>query len=219
MAHFNLNEYQTVQERIDLFWKRYSSGRFNLELVSMTPEQVVFKAEVYLHKDDLYPATVDFAEERLGSSPVNKTSFVENCATSALGRAISALGGEFSPKGKRASASEMSKVARLSTTENYPEVSRNWQAALATSTTLKVYDHCITKRNRVKPLMLFWKQSRVRPMESLELLQAISVLSANVRELGELVVCLTDDPVLRGKTLVRLNEQTIRLNTLISYMD
>ena len=131
MAHFNLNEYQTVQERIDLFWKRYSSGRFNIELVSMSPEQVVFKAEVYLHKDDLYPATVDFAEERLGSSPVNKTSFVENCATSALGRAISALGGEFSPKGKRASASEMSKVARLSTTENYPEVARNWELALS----------------------------------------------------------------------------------------
>jgi hypothetical protein len=130
MAHFNLSEYQTVQERIDLFWSKYSSGRFNIELVSMSPEQVVFKAEVYLHKDDLYPATVDFAEERLGSSPVNKTSFVENCATSALGRAISALGGEFSPKGKRASASEMSKVERLSKAENYPELSRNWQAAL-----------------------------------------------------------------------------------------
>lgn len=126
MAHFNLAEYQTVQERVDLFWSRFSQGRFNLELVSISPEQVVFKAEVYLHKDDLYPATVDFAEERLGSSPVNKTSFVENCATSALGRAISMLGGEFSPKGKRPSASEMSKVQRLST----PEVARNWQTAL-----------------------------------------------------------------------------------------
>jgi len=126
MAHFNLAEYQTVQERVDLFWSRFSQGRFNLELVSISPEQVVFKAEVYLHKDDLYPATVDFAEERLGSSPVNKTSFVENCATSALGRAISMLGGEFSPKGKRPSASEMSKVQRLST----PEVARNWQTTL-----------------------------------------------------------------------------------------
>jgi hypothetical protein len=130
MAHFNLSEYQTVQERVDLFWSRFSQGRFNLELVSMTPEQVVFKAEVYLHKDDLYPATVDYAEERLGSSPVNKTSFVENCATSALGRAISMLGGEFSPKGKRPSASEMSKVERLSKTENFPVQSRNWQSAL-----------------------------------------------------------------------------------------
>jgi hypothetical protein len=126
MAHFNLNEYQTVQERIDLFWATYDQGRLNLELVSMTPEQVVFKAEVYLHKDDLYPATVDYAEERLGSSPVNKTSFVENCATSALGRAISALGGKFSPKGKRPSQQEMGKVARLST----PEVARNWNSAL-----------------------------------------------------------------------------------------
>lgn len=126
MAHFNLSEYQTVQERIDLFWTKYPNGRINVELVSFTPEQVVFKAEVYLHKDDLYPATVDFAEERLGSSPVNKTSFVENCATSAVGRAISMLGGEFSPKGKRPSQQEMSKVQRLST----PEVARNWQAAL-----------------------------------------------------------------------------------------
>jgi hypothetical protein len=127
MAHFNLSEYQTVQERVDLFWSRHSQGRFNLELISISPEQVVFKAEVYLHKDDLYPATVDFAEERLGSSPVNKTSFVENCATSALGRAISMLGGEFSPKGKRPSQQEMSKVQRLST----PEVSRNWELALS----------------------------------------------------------------------------------------
>jgi hypothetical protein len=126
MAHFDLSQYQTVQERVDLFWKSFPEGRFHIELVSMTPEQVVFKAEVYLHKDDLYPATVDFAEERLGSSPVNKTSFVENCSTSALGRAISLLGGEFSPKGKRPSQQEMSKVQRLST----PEVSRNWQAAL-----------------------------------------------------------------------------------------
>jgi hypothetical protein len=56
-------------------------------------------------------------------------------------------------------------------------------------------------------------------MESLQKLQNISILSAHIRELGELVVSLTDDPILRGKTLVRLNEQTIRLNTLISYMD
>jgi hypothetical protein len=127
MAMFDLSQYQTVQERIDLFWARYPQGRFHLEMATTpNPEQVVFRAEVYLHKDDLYPATVDFAEERQGSSPVNKTSFVENCATSALGRAISLLGGEFSPKGKRPSASEMNKVQRLSE----PATARNWGQAL-----------------------------------------------------------------------------------------
>jgi len=126
MAHFNLSEYQTVQERIDLFWSRFPNGRLYTELVSFTPDQVVFKAECYANKDDVYPLAVDYAEERLGSSPVNKTSFLENCSTSALGRCISLLGNEFSPKGKRPSQQEMSKVQRLST----PEVARNWQAAL-----------------------------------------------------------------------------------------
>jgi hypothetical protein len=93
----------------------------------LTENQVVFKAEVYENKDDVYPLAVDFAEEKLGSSPVNKTSFVENCATSALGRAISALGGEFSPKGKRPSASEMAKVERL----NSSDPRKNFLAALA----------------------------------------------------------------------------------------
>jgi hypothetical protein len=126
MAHFNLSEYQTVQERIDLFWLKFPNGRINVELVSFTPEQVVFKAEIFANRDEVDPITVDFAEERLGSSPVNKTSFVENCATSAVGRAISMLGGEFSPKGKRPSASEMSKVQRLTDAPT----ARNWQAAL-----------------------------------------------------------------------------------------
>jgi hypothetical protein len=127
MAMFNLSEYQTVQERIDLFWLKFPNGRINVELVSFTPDQVVFKAEVYVGRDEVDPVTVDYAEERLGSSPVNKTSFVENCATSAVGRAISMLGGEFSPKGKRPSAAEMTKVARLT---DQP-VERNWSTALA----------------------------------------------------------------------------------------
>ena len=112
MPQFNLNEYQTVQERIDLFWKKYPTGRFKLDIVSMTDNQVVIQASVWTHKNDEYPITVDFAEERIGTSPVNKVSHVENCATSALGRAISALGGEFSPKGKRPSRQEMEKVVR-----------------------------------------------------------------------------------------------------------
>ena len=112
MPQFNLNEYQTVQERIDLFWKKFPAGRFKLDIVSQSDSQVVIKASVWTNKNDKHPTTVDFAEERIGTSPVNKVSHVENCATSALGRAISALGNEFSPKGKRPSRQEMEKVVR-----------------------------------------------------------------------------------------------------------
>jgi len=112
---FNLDEYQTVQERIDLFRSRFPEGRFEIELVRMTEQQVVMKASVYTVFDSDYPTCQDFAEETLGSSPVNKTSFVENCATSALGRAISQLGGEFSPSNKKPSREEMEKVLRAET--------------------------------------------------------------------------------------------------------
>ena len=120
MAHFDLSQYQTVQERIDLFWELYPNGRFNLEIVTMTPEQVVIKSEVWTDISEEKPRAVDFAEERFGSSPVNKTSFIENCASSSLGRSISQLGGVLSPKGKRPSASEMDKVNRIN--------NRNWMA-------------------------------------------------------------------------------------------
>jgi len=54
-------------------------------------------------------------------------------------------------------------------------------------------------------------------MESFELKQQISVLQAHCNELGELVVCLTNDPILRAKTLARLAEQTARLHFLTSF--
>jgi hypothetical protein len=55
-------------------------------------------------------------------------------------------------------------------------------------------------------------------MEYLELVQQVRILSANVAELGELVVVLRDDPILRAKTLARLNDQAIRLNFLLTFI-
>lgn len=56
-------------------------------------------------------------------------------------------------------------------------------------------------------------------MEYLELVQQVRILSANVAELGELVVVLRDDPILRAKTLARLNDQAIRLNFLLTFIE
>jgi hypothetical protein len=111
MARFDLAQYSTVAERIDKFWAKYPEGRLHTELVHFSPEQVVIKAEVYLDRKDERPVTSDYAEERLDSSPVNRVSMVENCATSAIGRALADLGGDFTGA-KRPSAEEMMKVQR-----------------------------------------------------------------------------------------------------------
>ena len=111
MPRFDITQYSTVAERIDKFWVKYPNGRLHTELVHFDSEQVVIRAEVFTDRDDTRPATVDYAEERIDSSPVNRVSMVENCATSAIGRALADLGGDFTGS-KRPSAEEMQKVAR-----------------------------------------------------------------------------------------------------------
>lgn len=112
MGYFNLNEYQTVEERIHLFWEKFPSGRIVNTIMFDDGERVVVKAEVFTDRADANPTTVDFAEEIKAAKGVNADSRIENCTTSATGRALSLLGGEFSPKGKRPSQQEMAKVQR-----------------------------------------------------------------------------------------------------------
>jgi hypothetical protein len=123
MARFDLSQYSTVAERIDAFWKKYPEGRLHTELVHFSPEQVVMRGEVYLDRNDERPVTTDYAEERIDSSPVNRVSMVENCATSVLGRCLADLGGEFTGA-KRPSREEMQKVQRAEPAT----VRRDWLA-------------------------------------------------------------------------------------------
>jgi hypothetical protein len=72
----------------------------------------VIRAELWL--DDVCVAT-GYAEEVRGAGNVNRTSHVENCETSAVGRALANAGYAGSDVNKRPSREEMSKVQRMST--------------------------------------------------------------------------------------------------------
>ena len=117
MARFDISQYMTVAQRVDLFWEKHPTGRIHTVLEHFSPQHVVIRAEIYLDRKDDRPVTVDFAEERPETSPVNKISMVENCSTSAIGRALGDLGSEFTG-GKRPSAEEMQKVQRHETGQN-----------------------------------------------------------------------------------------------------
>lgn len=117
MAFFNLNEYQTVQERVEIFRQLHPTGRIVNEIVLINEKEVVMKSSVYLDVNDAHPVAVDFAQENVSAKGVNSTSWVENCATSAAGRALALLGGGMSPKGKKPSREEMAKVEKHTPTE------------------------------------------------------------------------------------------------------
>lgn len=107
---FNPADYAEVAERLPLFWKDCPRGRIITEIIVDDGTRIVMRAELYADLTDAVPTTTGFAEEIRGSSMVNKTSALENCETSAIGRALANY--QFQGSKKRASLEEMVKVYR-----------------------------------------------------------------------------------------------------------
>ena len=83
-------EYQTVALRVKNFRDAYPEWSLVTEIVHRDEECVVMKAKISTI-EGVVLATGHAEEYRL-SSTINKTSALENCETSAIGRALAALG-------------------------------------------------------------------------------------------------------------------------------
>lgn len=115
---FNLDNYETVKDRITRFYSDHADGRILTELVNAPDtlaEYATFKAYVYL--DNTLKAT-GYAMEQKGQG-VNKDAWVENAETSAIGRALANMDycGTMRP-----SREEMSKVGNKPVVDVMPFV-------------------------------------------------------------------------------------------------
>ena len=106
---FNLADYETVEERLVKFWKENPDGQIHTKLLDHTASRYIVEASIYRTEADARPWTTGLAEETIAARGVNATSALENCETSAIGRALANAG--YATKGQRASREEMSKVA------------------------------------------------------------------------------------------------------------
>lgn len=109
---FNLDDYETVEERLVKFWKDHPDGQIHTKVLEHTSARFIVEASIYRTEADPRPWTTGLAEETVQGRGVNATSALENCETSAIGRALANAG--YATKGKRASREEMSKVAAQS---------------------------------------------------------------------------------------------------------
>lgn len=81
--------YSLVNDRVLAFRELYPDGVIESNILSMKDGVVVIKAII---KDGDRVIATGLAYEKEGSTFINKTSYIENCETSAVGRALGFLG-------------------------------------------------------------------------------------------------------------------------------
>jgi len=112
MAKFNLDNYETVEDRLKKFWKENPDARINTEIAHITEDGtcVTVRAEVFKNEQDARPVATGIAQETKGQGGfANADAWMENCETSAIGRALANWKYQGSDKA-RPSREEMSKV-------------------------------------------------------------------------------------------------------------
>lgn len=82
-------EYAEVPQRISAFRKLFPEGTIETEMLACADGVCVFKAIARNGENIL---GTGHAYEKEGSTFINKTSYIENCETSAVGRALGNIG-------------------------------------------------------------------------------------------------------------------------------
>jgi len=107
---FNLDDYEPVEARLEKWHGIYPNGRIETEILEHSDTRFIVVCKLFKTEADSKPCASGVASETITDRGVNATSALENCETSAIGRALANAG--FAAKGKRASRTEMDKVNR-----------------------------------------------------------------------------------------------------------
>jgi hypothetical protein len=113
-------DYVTVAERIEQFHAAYQEGKILTTIVEHDREAgfILMRAEVYRKADDAQPAATGHAYEYKTDGPAQRSSYIEVCETSSVGRALAMLG--FEVKRGIASREEMEKSSRAASAKQKP---------------------------------------------------------------------------------------------------
>ena len=84
------NAYAKVNERIKAFRKICPNGAITTEIISLENGVVTMKSTVY--DEDGKILGTGLAQEKESSSFINRTSYIENCESSSVGRALGMCG-------------------------------------------------------------------------------------------------------------------------------
>ena len=82
---FNLEDYETVEERLAKFWKEYPDGRIETELIEATSNRFIVYSKIFRTEADAKAWATGLAFETVSDRGVNSTSALENAESSSIG--------------------------------------------------------------------------------------------------------------------------------------
>lgn len=167
-------DYVPVAERLEKFYERYPDGRIITHIIQHDQETgfILMRAEVYRQPDDAQPAATGHAFEVRSEGYVQKTSYVEVCETSSVGRALALLG--FEVKRGIASREEMEKPARMTGQKNVRETADTAAAGSASRASALTAEEQSAKSTA---------QDQTAHLDA-EILQSASVLGYDAAKVG-----------------------------------
>ena len=85
-----IGDYAEVNQRVKAFRMLYPQGTIETDMISNENGICIFRAKIYNEEGKLLATGTAYEKE--GSTFINKTSYIENCETSAIGRALGMAG-------------------------------------------------------------------------------------------------------------------------------
>ena len=140
-----ITEYPMVTEKVKAFKSVYPDGSITTELIKDDGVSCLFKATI---KDGEVILGTGYAKEEKQASFINQTSYIENCETSAVGRALSFAG--FGGDASIASAEEVANAIQNQNKGKIDQLSANGIYAKAKKDGVDIEKIC--KRYGVKKL-------------------------------------------------------------------
>lgn len=152
--------YAMVPERVTAFRKLFPEGFIKTEIISHDGTTVLMQA-IAGYYDNGVPVILGsgFAQEVKGRGMVNGTSYIENCETSAVGRALGMVGLGINGGGI-CSAEELVNAIKAQD-QNKKEGDPRVAAYLKSNTKLMMDDFGIIDEAHMRSMMSDWKKALV----------------------------------------------------------
>jgi hypothetical protein len=163
--------YAAVAQRIKAFRMVHPQGKIATEMVSLENGMCVFKATVTTYIGSVLGT--GYAHEKEGSSFINKTSFIENCETSAVGRALGMAGFGIDTGVASAEEIENAELAKIAASK----IDKTKVQALQKS----ISNNGISEE-AVKEVLKQFKYESIEDIEVVDYMPIISELQKQIKE-------------------------------------